>query len=72
MMNDDQAASGAVAGLPSVSPERIAVTGRQKLYVYLASHALIPASAIAMFRRANRRALSSSAAPVVATSSWAM
>src|SRR5262245_12566531 len=36
-----QLSSGWVAGLPSMSGGRIAVTGRQKLYVYLASqHAI--------------------------------
>src|SRR5882762_11138435 len=36
-MNGVQAASRSVASWPSLSPLRIAVIGRQRLYVYLAS-----------------------------------
>src|SRR6266404_9714103 len=36
-MNGVQPGSGTVASFPSSSPLRMAVTGRQKLYVYLAS-----------------------------------
>src|SRR6266511_3844484 len=39
-----QVASRSVAGLPSISPLRIAVMGRQKLYWYLASSTAINAS----------------------------
>src|SRR5438067_3267826 len=35
--NGAQAVSAVVPGLPSVSAARMAVTGRQKLYLYLAS-----------------------------------
>src|SRR4029078_13358115 len=35
--------SGSVPALPSVSPARMAVTGRQNMYVYFASHAAISA-----------------------------
>src|SRR5690348_16687804 len=37
-MNGVHPASRSVASLPSRSPLRMAVTGRQKLYVYLASY----------------------------------
>src|SRR5258707_9121611 len=43
-----QVASRSVAGLPSISPLRIAVTGRQKLKWYLASNTAINASLIAI------------------------
>src|SRR5581483_3101642 len=55
-----QVGSGAVAGLPSVSPARIAVTGRQKLYSYLASNPAMKASAPETLSWANSRALSAS------------
>src|SRR5437868_5303425 len=54
-----QVGSAAVAGLPSVSAARMAVIGRQKLYVYFASQQAIPASARAMSRAANSRAFCS-------------
>src|SRR5438034_3051176 len=71
-MNELQVGSGAVAGLPSRSPFRIAVTGRQKLKVYLASHAQIAASAIARFNKAKRRAFSSRLFPSAVPTSCAM
>jgi hypothetical protein len=58
-MNGSYAGSRSVAPLPSKSALRIAVTGGQKLYVYLASKTAISASAPAMAARANRRAFSS-------------
>ena len=45
------------------SAKAIAVTGRQKLKVYLASHAQMAASAMAMFNKANNLAFSSSVLP---------
>src|SRR5215207_5656809 len=47
-----QAASGAVSGLPSSAASRMPVTGRQKLYSYLASQQLMKASATAMLSAA--------------------
>src|SRR4029077_516251 len=44
-----QVASRSVVGLPSLSPLRIAVIGRQKSYLYLASITAIMASASAAF-----------------------
>jgi len=64
--------SAVVLGLLSVSAWRIAVTGRHKLYSYLASQQLIAASARAIFSRANNRALSSSDLPPRAEASWAI
>src|SRR5438552_14899606 len=54
-MNDIQFSSG--------SANLIAVTGRQKWNVYLASQAQMAASAMAMFKRANNLAFSSSVLP---------
>src|SRR5687768_4767632 len=58
-----QVGSGSVAPLPSRSPLRIAVTGRQKSNSYFESHALTPASASAMLSSANRRAVSTKVVP---------
>src|SRR5712672_4587071 len=52
-----QAASRSVAGLPSMSPLRIAVIGRQNSYLYLASKTAIKASAVATENSAIKRAL---------------
>src|SRR5882724_6665084 len=52
--------SATVASLPSRSPFRIAVIGRQKLYVYLASNTAMYASIAAMLVNANNLALSTS------------
>src|SRR5215813_14677612 len=49
-------ASRGVAALPVVSALRIAVSGRQKLYAYLASITAMMASLPAMATRASRRA----------------
>src|SRR5262249_32033507 len=51
-----QVGSALVSGLPSVSAARIAVTGRQKLYSYLASTPAMKASAMETFKSANSRA----------------
>src|SRR5262245_9393600 len=59
-MNELQFGSAIVASLPSVLPFRIAVTGRQELYVYFASQAQIAASARVILWRANRRAFCAS------------
>src|SRR5580700_15947 len=53
-----QAASRSVAALPSMSPLRMAVIGRQKAYLYLASMTAIMASASAAVITAMKRALS--------------
>src|ERR1051325_492860 len=71
-MNELQVGSGSVAGLPSRSALRMAVTGRQKLKLYLASQAQMAASAIAMFKSANKRALSSKVLPRSAAMPCAM
>src|SRR5260221_8345138 len=54
--NETQLVSIKVSGLLSRSPCWIAVIGRQVLYLYLASQAAMPASAIARFKSANTRA----------------
>src|SRR2546423_8736874 len=53
-----QVASSIVAGLPSVLASRMAVMGRQKTYVYLASQHEMTASAMATFKSAINRAFS--------------
>src|SRR5262245_38598953 len=53
-----QVASRSVAGLSSISPLRIAVTGRQKSYWYLLSNTAMPASAAATATSAMKRAQS--------------
>src|SRR5207247_8846144 len=50
----------------------IALTGRQKLYVYLASQQEMMASASAMFTRANRRASPTRSRPCSADTCWAI
>src|SRR5260221_6222651 len=57
--NGTQLGSGAVASLPSLSPLRIAVTGRQKLKAYLASNTATKASVAAMLTSAKSLAFSS-------------
>src|SRR4051812_13752462 len=58
-----QLGSGAVAGFPSIPPLRMAVTGRQKLYWYLAFQHPINASAELVQTRANKRAVSARSRP---------
>src|SRR5512144_2229638 len=60
-----QPASRSVASLPSMSPLRIAVTGRQKLYWYLASKTAISASSIAWALSASRRAFCVTSLPAI-------
>src|SRR4030095_3004993 len=48
--------SGSVSGLPSVSPKRMAVTGRQNMYVYFASQQAINAFVTAAMPIASKRA----------------
>src|SRR5207247_10514130 len=48
--------SDSVSGLPSVSPARMAVTGRQNMYVYFASLAAINAFVTAAMPIASKRA----------------
>src|SRR5262245_671308 len=62
-MNGVQLGSRSVALLPSRSPLRMAVTGRQKLYVYLASNTASSASSIAIAAVARSRALSVTSRP---------
>src|SRR5262249_56059867 len=62
-MNGVQLGSRSVASLPSRSPFRMAVTGRQKLYVYLASNTASSASSIAIAAVARSRALSVTSRP---------
>ena len=54
-----QVATRSVAVLPSMSPLRIAVIGRQNSYLYLASKTAMTASIVAIEARAMKRALSS-------------
>src|SRR5512132_1249657 len=53
-----QVASRSVAALPSISPLRMAVIGRQNAYLYLASKTATMASASAAVITAMKRALS--------------
>ena len=65
-MNGVQPGSRSVALLPSRSPLRMAVTGRQRLYVYLASNTAISPSSMAIAASANRRALAVTSRPGMA------
>src|SRR5437588_9369865 len=51
-------ASRSVAGLPSISPLRIAVIGRQKWYLYFASRTAMSESSSATVASAMKRAVS--------------
>src|SRR6266850_1068259 len=62
-MNGVQPASRSVALLPSLSALRIAVIGRQRLYVYLASNTAISASSMAIAASANKRAFAATSRP---------
>src|SRR6266699_3905826 len=55
-MNGVHPGSGSVLGLPSVSPARMAVTGRQNMYVYFASQHAIKAFVAAAMPIASKRA----------------
>src|SRR5262249_50993776 len=55
-MKGVHAGSGSVLGFPSVSPARIAVTGRQNMYVYFASQQAIDAFVTAAMPMASKRA----------------
>src|SRR5947208_1876168 len=55
-MKGAHAGSGAVAGLPSVSPARMAVTGRQNMYEYFASQQAINTFVTAAMPMASKRA----------------
>src|SRR6476619_3010596 len=55
-MKGVHAASGSVSLLPSVSPARMAVTGRHHMYVYFASHTAINALVTAAMPMASKRA----------------
>src|SRR6267142_2882869 len=61
-----QDGSALVSAFPSVSAARMAVIGRQKLVSYLASQAMVAASAIATFSSANRRAFCERLLPLAA------
>src|SRR4030095_8731134 len=65
-MNGVQLGARAVASLPSTSPLRMAVTGRQRLYVYFASKTATSASSIAIAAIARSRAFSVTSRPGVA------
>src|SRR5712692_2533359 len=69
--NDVQPASLSVASLPSRSPLRIAVTGRQRLYRNLASQSAMNTLAMPMLSSARSRALSASPSFFAAESSRA-
>src|SRR5215470_18998011 len=71
-MRGVQFGSASVSGLLSVSAARMAVTGRQKLYVYLASQQAIAVSAKVKSSRANRRALSTRLFPWATATCWAI
>src|SRR5262249_18422797 len=62
-MNGVQLGSRSVASLPSVSPLRMAVIGRQKLYVYLASKTAVSASSMAIAAIASSRAFAVTSRP---------
>src|SRR5262245_15167246 len=63
-MKGVHAGSGSVLLLPSVSPVRIAVTGRQNMYVYLASQTAINEFVTAAMPIASKReAVNKSIAP---------
>src|SRR4029434_6983092 len=55
-MKGVHAESGSVSELPSVSPARMAVTGRQNMYVYFASQHAINAFVTAAMPMASKRA----------------
>src|SRR5439155_7803513 len=55
-MNGVHPRSGSVSELPSVSPARMAVTGRQNTYVYFASQPAINAFITAAMPMASKRA----------------
>src|SRR3989441_4144070 len=55
-MKGVHAGSGSVLELPSVSPARMAVTGRQNTYVYFASQQAINAFVTAAMPMASKRA----------------
>src|SRR5215470_7797760 len=55
-MKGVHAGSGSVLELPSVSPARMAVTGRQNMYVYFASQQAISAFVTAAMPIASKRA----------------
>src|SRR5437773_1052459 len=55
-MKGVHAASGSVLEFPSVSPARMAVTGRQNMYVYFASQPAINAFVTAAMPMASKRA----------------
>src|SRR4030095_938664 len=63
LSNDDHVGSATVLSFPSMSPARIAVTGRQKLNSYLAWYPPMYASAIAMLTSASKRAFSHKSRP---------
>src|SRR5262249_15367236 len=65
-MNGVQLGSRWVAWLPSRSPLRMAVIGRQRLYVYLASKTATSPSSIAIAATASRRAFSVTSRPGMA------
>src|SRR5437763_385489 len=71
-MRGNQLGSASVSGLPSVSAARMAVTGRQKLYVYLASQQAMAVSAKLRSSRANIRALSTRLLPCAVAACWAI
>ena len=63
LFSGSQFGSATVSGLPSWSASWMAVTGRHRLYVYLASKMAIVASASVTFSSANSRASWSSVLP---------
>src|SRR5438128_7343991 len=58
LSNVDHVGSATVSSFPSVSPARIAVTGRQKLKSYLVWNPAMKPSAIARLTSASRRPVS--------------
>src|SRR5438552_11248005 len=62
-MNGVQLGSRSVASLPSTSPLRMAVIGRQRLYVYLASKTAVSASSMAIAAIASSRAFAVASRP---------
>src|SRR5690242_18369800 len=63
LSNDDHNGSPTVLRFPSVSPARIAVTGRHKLNSYFVSNPAMYPSATARLTSASRRAVSQESRP---------
>src|SRR5215831_17407535 len=72
LSSESHVGSAAVSSFPSVSPARIAVTGRQKLNVYFAANPLMKPSAIARLTSASSRARSHESNPSESATTFAI